>query len=208
MEIIATNESTGNFKLIPAGNYIARCYSMIHIGTVNEVFKGESKQLNKVRLSWETPTETTVFKEDKGEQPFSISKEFTLSLHEKATLRKFLESWRGKSFTEDEAKRFDISKLLGVPCMVNVIHKLSNTGKTYAEISSVSAMPKGVVCPDQINKSIIFSISQPDWDVFDMMPDFLKEKIKSSSEYKAIQRPDDIETPSEHREESTDDLPF
>lgn len=207
MEIIATNEGGSNFKMIPAGNYIARCYSMIHIGTIEEEFKGEKKMLNKVRLSWETPTELTVFKEENGEQPFSISKEFTLSLHEKATLRKFLESWRGKSFTEDEAKRFDISKLLGVACMVNVIHKQSATGKTYAEISSVSAMPKGVICPDQINKSVIFTITQPEWDVFDKMPDFLKDKIKKSQEYAAIQMPGNVETQSEHKEES-DDLPF
>lgn len=208
MEIIASNEGGQSFKLIPAGNHIARCYSMIHIGTNEEVFKGEKLLLNKVRLSFETPQETAVFVEEKGEQPFSVSKEFTLSLNEKANLRKFLESWRGKGFTEEEAKRFDISKLLGLACMVNVIHKVSAKGNTYAEISSISAMPKGVKCPDPINKNVIFSINQPDWDIFNSLPDFLKDKIKTTKEYQAIQTPGHTETKIEVAEDEVTDLPF
>lgn len=134
MPIIAENSGT-NYTPIPAGNHIARCYEMIQIGTVIEqtgIYAG--KESHKVRLTWETPDEKHDF--GKGLQPFSISKEFTLSMNEKATLRKMLESWRGKAFTEDEAKRFDITKLLGKPCMISVIHKVSKTGKNYAEISS------------------------------------------------------------------------
>jgi hypothetical protein len=46
-----------------------------------------------------------------------ISKEFTLSMHEKSTLRQFLESWRGKAFTEKEALSFDVTALIGKPCL-------------------------------------------------------------------------------------------
>jgi hypothetical protein len=207
MEIIATNEGK-TFTLTPAGNYVARCYSMIHLGTLQEEYKGEKKELNKVRITWELPTETHVFNEEKGEQPFSISKEFTLSLHEKATLRKFLESWRGKGFTEEEAKRFDISKLLGVPCMINIIHKVSEkSGNKYADIASISAMPKGLSCPEAVNSKIIFSITQPDWDTYELLPDFIKDKIKSSIEFKALQNPGNTETPISH-EDPADDIPF
>jgi len=206
IQINATN--TGGEKILtPSGNFIARCYSMIHIGTIEEDYMGEKKHLNKVRITWELPNELKVFKEENGEQPFSISKEFTLSLHEKATLRKFLESWRGKGFTDDESKKFDIARLVGVPCMLNIIHKVSKNGNTYADIASVSAMPKGITAPEQINKSVIFTITQPDWDVFDKFPDFLKTKIKSSQEYNIIQAPDVQDTPIE-TDEKTDDLPF
>ena len=81
------------------------------------------KQVNKVRITWELPTELKVFNPDKGEQPQAISKEFTLSMHEKSSLRAFLTSWRGKGFTEDEAKAFDVTKLLGVPCMLSIVHE-------------------------------------------------------------------------------------
>jgi hypothetical protein len=60
MPIYATNSGTRR-ELIPAGNYIGRCYQMIHIGTVQETYLGEPKQFNKVRIGWELPTERKVF---------------------------------------------------------------------------------------------------------------------------------------------------
>jgi hypothetical protein len=204
MEIIASSEGK-SFKTTPAGNYIARCYSMIHMGHITEEFKGEKKEMNKVRITWELPTELTVFKEENGEQPFSISKEFTLSLDERATLRKFLESWRGKSFTEEETKRFDIAKLVGIPCMLNIIHKQSSKGNIYADIASVSAMPKGIVCPEQINKSLVYSVLSNDLATLETFPDFIKSKIKASREYITMTS-NVVNTPSEDKEET--DLPF
>jgi len=205
IEINATN-SGGERTLTPAGNFSARCYSMVHMGTIEEEIMGQKKHLNKVRITWELPTEKKVFKEENGEQPFSISKEFTLSLHEKATLRKFLESWRGKGFTEEESKKFNIAKLIGIPCLLNIIHKVSKSGNIYADIASVSLMPKGMSCPEQINEPVIFTINQPDWGIFEKFPDFLKDKIKSSQEYNAIQAPSDNEAPFEP--DPSDDLPF
>ena len=205
MPIIAENNGS-NFTLIPAGNHIARCFEMIQIGTVVEttgIYAG--KESHKVRLTWETPDEKHDF--GKGEQPFSISKEFTLSMHEKATLRKMLESWRGKAFTEEEAKRFDVTKLLGKPCMLNVIHKKSNAGKDYAEISSISALPKNFECSPQVNGNRVLSFDEWNESIFQTLPDFLKNKITSSKEYAAMVNPSHVEA-NENGTESSDDLPF
>ncbi|KKP74699.1 MAG: hypothetical protein UR73_C0037G0008 [candidate division WS6 bacterium GW2011_GWF1_35_23] len=171
---------------VPAGTYAARCFSMVHLGTRTENILGVDKELNKVRIGWELPTELKVFKEENGEQPYSVSKEFTLSMHEKANLRKFLESWRGKGFTDDEAKALDITALLGKPCMLSVIHKTTKQGNTYAEISSVSALPKGMTCPDLINPITEFTFTPFDQETFNKLPDWLKDKIKSSKEYREI----------------------
>ena len=204
MPIIAENTGS-NFILIPAGNHIARCYEMIQIGTVIEqqgIYAG--KEQHKVRLTWETPDEQHDF--GKGSQPFSISKEFTLSMHEKATLRKMLESWRGKAFSEDEAKAFDVTKLLSKPCMLNVIHKKSNSGKEYADISSISTLPKNFECPPQINPSRVLSFDEWSESIFSTLPDFLKLKIQSSKEYAAMINPSHQEAPKSNDDNS--DLPF
>lgn len=185
MAIIATSNGNTNFEPIATGNYPARCYSMIHIGTIDEVILGTQKTLNKVRITWELPTELKVFKEENGEQPHVISKEFTLSMHEKATLRNFLKNWRGKDFTEDEAKAFDIEKLIGAPCMLNITHKKSKDGtKTYAEIGSISTMPKGFPCPEQITPSFVWTYEDFNSDKFNALPDYLKAKMVNSVEYK------------------------
>jgi len=185
MPITATNTQTQR-EPIPAGNYIARCYQMIEIGTVKETILGKDKISPKVRIGWELPTELKVFKEENGEQPCVISKEYTLSMAEKANLRIALKSWRGKDFTEDEAKSFDITKLLGVPCMINIIHKPSKDGlKIYEEISGITPLPKGIDCPPQFNKTLLLSYDSFDIDVFNKLPDFIRNKMMGSLEYAA-----------------------
>jgi hypothetical protein len=164
-KIYATNESKQR-ELLPAGTYIARCYQMIHIGTVTENILGKEKTLNKIRIGWELPTELKVFDENKGEQPLIISKEFTLSLNEKSTLRQYLKNWRGKDFTEDEARKFDVTALIGATCVLNIIHKTAKNGNIYAEIGNISPMIKGSFCPPQFNASLVFSYEPFDEHVF------------------------------------------
>ena len=171
---------------------------------------GTTKKLNKVRITWELPTELKVFKEENGEQPHVISKEFTLSLHEKSTLRAFLKNWRGKDFTEDEAKAFDIERLIGVPCMLNITHKARKDGSgVYAEIGSISAMPKGLVCPEQINPSFVWTYENFDSVKFGLLPDYLKSKMINSDEYKiAVSGGQELESPASHVDIEDDGLPF
>lgn len=192
MQIIAKNDG-GSFERepIPAGSYAARCYSMIQLGTNTENILGKDKELNKVRITWELPTELKVFKEENGEQPLVISKEFTLSMNEKSNLRKFLESWRGKAFTEQEAEAFDITKLIGAPCLISITHRTAKSGSVYANISSVSMLPKGMECPPQINTTQILAFSEFDQELFNSLPDFLRNKIVTSVEYKEMFAPNE-----------------
>ena len=208
---IFSSDSGKNYEPVPAGNFVARCYQMIHIGTVVENYMGENKEMDKVRIVFELPTELKVFKEEEGPKPLSISKEFTNSLSEKANLRKFLEGWRGKGFLAEELKKFDITKVLGKPCMLSIIHKTSKQGKVYADISSVSVLPKGLTCPDQINPSFEFNYMPFDEKKFNMLPDWLKDKIKTSKQYKEWQNPYNQEVPSDNDMDNIDeneDLPF
>lgn len=205
MSIIAQNKG-GNYEPVPAGNHLARCYSMIQIGTIIDPQFQTPRSL--VRVTWELPNEKKVFKEENGEQPFSISKEYTISMNEKANLRKDLESWRGKGFTEKEAESFDITKLLSVPCLLNVIHKTSGKGNTYATVSTISPVPKGMTCPTQINPT--FELSYSNWDnkKFATLPDYLKEKMQQTSEFKAILEGEQPPIGEEPIQDSQDDLPF
>lgn len=217
MAINATNTGVKR-EPIPAGNYAARCYQMIHIGTVTEFILGEQKILNKVRIGWELPTELRVFDEAKGEQPLVISEEFTLSMHEKSKLRQFLTAWRGKGFTEDEAKCFDITKLLGAPCLLNIVHKPSKKDASvmYANIGSVSPLPKGFTIPAQINPTFLLDYDNFTWDAFNGLPDFIKDKMKGSVEFVAIQQPNHQQVSSDYQdltngitdEELESQLPF
>jgi hypothetical protein len=212
MPIIATT-NTQQRELIPAGNYIGICYQMIEIGMVKKNIMGTEKVLHKVRIGWELPTELKVFNEEKGEQPCVISKEFTLSMHEKSALRAVLKSWRGKDFTDEESKAFDITKILGKPCMINIIHKpgKADPTKTYQEISSITGVPKGMPVPAQINKTIELSYDRFDENIFESLPDFIKNKMKESLEYAAMKQPELVQmngNAANAAPEAIDDLPF
>ena len=202
-------------ELIPAGNYVARCYKMIEIGTIPGEYMGKPKMTHKVRIGFELPLELKVFKEENGEQPLVIEKGYTLSLADGAHLRADLKSWRGKDFTKEEAEAFDITKLLGVPCMINIIHKPSKDGaKTYQAISAITPMPKGIDCPPQINPTFVFDFENFSQEKFDSLPEFIRKDISSSQEYISLTSPMQDALPggfqpaANFNEEEHDDLPF
>lgn len=173
---------------VPAGSYPARLYSIIHIGSVKTETMGKTKEVDKVRLTFELPTKKEVFNEEKGEQPYSVSTEFTLSMYESAYLRKFIEGWVGKKLTEEEAINTDIEEYIGKEGLVNIVHSEKN-GNVYANIASISALPDGMICPKQINPSFILNYNDKwDLEVFEKLPNFLKEKMSKTPEYEMATR--------------------
>ena len=185
-------ESTGgSFKPVPAGMHLARCYRIIDLGTQKSEYEGKVNFLRKIKVVWEvhgTDEDGTPIVTDKGE-PFIITKDYTLSWGEKANLRKDLEAWRGKPFSQDEQRRFDLKNVLDKFCMINVQHKPRRTGDgVYANVVSVTPVPaalKGSM-PAGVNKAQMFTLGEPDMEMFETFGDYLKEQIKQSPEWKAL----------------------
>ena len=79
----------------------------------------------------------------KDGRPFMLTKMYTASLHKKANLRKEMESWRGKTFTEDQLKGFDMEAVVGANCYLNISHNVKDD-KTYTNINGIMPLPKGI----------------------------------------------------------------
>lgn len=184
---IKSKPSSVQFDPMPAGSFPARCYSVIHIGTVPVEFQGETKLVDKVRLGFEFPTETKVFKEEKGEQPYVLSIEMTLSFHQRAKLRKFIEDWQGKKLTDEVAWDFDLENIVGKDGLANVVQSESKNKAVYANIQGLTPLPKGLKCPPAVNAPFILNYNDK-WDesIFETLPDFLKDKMVQSEEYAAL----------------------
>lgn len=195
--IIASAGNSQPRLLPPAGTHIARSYQILDLGTHDREWKGKHRKSHEIRISWELPLEKAVFDPDKGEQPFSISKTYTLSLNEKANLRHDLENWRGRPFTEEELEAFDVAKVLGVACMVTVTH-VTKGDKTYANVTAVTATPKGYPVPAAINKPVEFSLDDHDEAVFRALPEFLQKIIQESDEWKQQGAPKPEEDNEDH----------
>lgn len=136
--IVAKNEGGAQFTPHPEGQFAARCVDVIDLGEkVEQYGDNPAKLSHKVALVFRTGE-----KNEKGE-PIDIAKEFTLSMFELANLRKFLEAWRGKTFTDAEVDEgAPLHKLCGVTALLTVEHKTSKGGRTYANISSAVKLPK------------------------------------------------------------------
>jgi hypothetical protein len=206
MKLPAPTEG-GSFERPPAGMFPAICYRIIDIGTQPEEYNGETKLKRKVIVYWEIhdPEATT-----SDGRPMSISKKYTYSMHEKATLRADLESWRGKKFNDVECVQFDIENLLGQACYLSIIEtKSKKTGNPYSKVSNVNKPPKHFEMPEQVNLSTFLGLTPTDFDkvVFDGLGERLKAMIESSREYKAIMNGTarDTENPAEGFD---DEIPF
>lgn len=146
--IIASSNETPRFPSVSVGVHKARCIKVIDLGTQKNDYQGQVSWKRTVLIIWETPEEL-----DGEGKPMTISKFYNLSLHEKSKLSQDLVSWRGRPFTETEIKSFDVSKLAGVACMLNVIEK---NGKSV--ISSVMPLAKNDKVVEQVLPTVIFSL--------------------------------------------------
>lgn len=172
-------ESSGAFEMCPAGPVAARCNRLVDLGTQQSEYQGETKSQRKLLISWEL-AETRA-----DGDPFTISRRFGLSLHEKSALRSFLQAWRGRPFTDEELAGFDLRKLLNAPCLLNITHTNRN-GKDYANIASVTPLPKGMSAPDLTNKPVVFDIDAADAvAVLEALSDSLVATIEASPEWQA-----------------------
>jgi hypothetical protein len=181
MAFVAT-KPVSNYTPPPAGMHIARCYRLIDLGTQPKSYQGKpTGEARKIMASWELLGDDRM---DDG-KPFTISKSWFLSMHEKASLRKDLESWRGKPFTAEEEHSFDVSKLLGAYCLLNVVQEAGADGNNYTQIKAITPLIKGMPKPDPVNENFIFDADEPDMAAFEKFSDKMKETISGSREWKA-----------------------
>lgn len=138
MPIIATAGENKTYTPAPEGTHQAVCVDVIDAGWHANPFKDGAQQ-HKVDIAWQIEA-----LRDDGKR-FTLYKRYTLSLHEKATLRHDLESWRGKAFTSAELAGFDVEAVIGANCLINVQHKASPDGsRVYANVIAVMPLVRGM----------------------------------------------------------------
>lgn len=144
-----------DFLPAPAGTHAAVCCDIIDLGVLKVNYGGKEKSQHKVRIVWQLAE----LRPSDG-KPFQASKRYTNSLHEKASLRKDLESWRGRAFSEEELKGFDLEKLLSIPAFLNIIHAQKGSD-TYANVVGIMRLPKQMEAP-QVRDYVRMCDRKPD----------------------------------------------
>lgn len=202
---VSESNGGGNYKKVPQGTHRAVCNLVADLGLQRTTWNNQESVKPQVYLRFETPDERVEYEKDgvKHEGPLSIGATYTASLSEKANLRHILESWRGKGFTPAELKGFDLFNVLGKPCLITVSHTEKN-GKVYANIVSVTGLPKGMEAPKAENGLLKYSADEP--DSLKSLPEWLQKKIAEAVNMNPGPAP--IETIGQARPDFDDDIPF
>lgn len=214
MEFIAKSEGNTNIPKLENGVYTAISSMLIDLGGQKSLLDGNVRR--KFMMIWNIVGE---FIEVNNEQlPRVMSKEYTLSLNEKSNLRKDLQAWRGQAFTEEELQGFDLLSIMNKPCQLQIINEEKN-GKTYNNISSIMAIPKGMEVEPLEETTIFITNNSETWTNWNKIPKWIKDKIKRMVGYEESELKtyiDSLEKTEEENQEQNiddvvspdDDLPF
>lgn len=131
MPIIPPKPKSGNWAPAPEGLHLAVCCDVWEPWTEERDAKFGGGLVDKTMVVWLVEEINPATK-----QPYEVSRIYTFSLHEKATLCQHLEAWRGKKLTEADKEAFDLEKLIGANCQLQVIHNITDKA-TYANIQAI-----------------------------------------------------------------------
>lgn len=140
--VTAKAEADKSFTPHPEGGCILQCVDVVNYGKVVGEWQGKVKIQDKVGLFFQSGK-----RNEQGEL-FTVQMEFTLSMFEGANLRKFLEMWRGRPYTEQQAlDGVPIDKLEGHYGYGVIAHKESRKGRLFAMLNSIMPVPDGMPLP-------------------------------------------------------------
>jgi len=192
---LTISENQGSFEELAEGKHNAVCYRIIDIGTHMELKFGSTTEYEKkhtVIFFWETLDA----KMEDG-RPFGVNKWYKLSLHEKSTLYRDLDTWKG-GITNEELAGLDLTKLLGVNCVLNIV----NSDKGKPKVKAVHRLDDSVV--PTVNEAFTFDIdtyvsadNKEEMKKVSMMPEFFVDKIESSIEVEAWSQKNSTEDKSD-----------
>jgi len=186
-DVSAGKEKLKTIVMIEPGFHVARLYAITDYGhQYNEKF---NKWTHKVDISFEfLGWRQKFYEDDLIARPTVVGRTFTLSMNKKSTLRPFINSALGKSLSDDQAGSFNIYTLGNKLYLVNIGHSEPNSkGDIYENINGIAPynerMAQGIDLTPH-NDSQFYHIKSHGFsgDAWLKMPNFKREKIKSSEE--------------------------
>lgn len=139
--IVADTGTSRDFTPHPEGTFLGVCVDIIDRGMEPTQFGMK----HRCQLAFETTELLTL--DDGSMVPMIVrTKKYAVSLNEKANLRKDLERWRGRAFTPEELKGFDLERLLHANALLTITHRQDpkDPTKVYANVIGMLKPMKGM----------------------------------------------------------------
>lgn len=184
MSMIAKDNGGVNIPALESGVYVAVCSGLIDLGIQsNEQFGNKSSR--KMMIQWQILGENIEI--DGEEITRKMHKQYGFSLNSKSNLRRDLEAWRGKAFTDEELKGFNMTKLLNVPCQLQILNKERAGKSNYNDIAGIMALPKGNQVEKLAEKELmVLDLEDPNTFIYyEKVTKWIQDRIKQAENYES-----------------------
>lgn len=198
-----------DYERYEGGTIAGRCVHVIELGThPNTHPKAKFPTKKELMIVWEIDE----LMEDG--RPFTVYWRGTNSLSDKAHLFKLLSDWRGKKFTDEELKHFNLGKLLGVHALLNISLEKTKNDRYFNKVNSIMPLPKGMEMEyqhnEEINPLVDFGVEDLGTEEFDKLWPWVQNIVKESEEGQRFysDSPDTGAAESPSAAPDDDDIPF
>lgn len=195
--------NAGSYEPIAEGTHTAVCDKIIDLGRQVGSEEYGGKISPKVYIGWLVTDEMD---ENMNPKEKRIGRIYTASLDKKSNLRKDLEAWRGKPFSDEELQDFDLDNVLGSGCMLNVVHVQKND-KIREQINGIVALPRGMKLePPKETLSFVLDENTVN-NIDERIPNWLQDMIRKSVTYEELTQPqtaEDVFGPADEGDEDVE----
>lgn len=186
---IMAQDNGGDFEPVPAGMHRAICVNVFDVG-YQPGYQG-NPPAHKVVVLWEIEPLNSQGKR------FTVTRIYTLSIGDKSNLGNDLTTWRGRPFTAEERKGFDLDNIINKPCQLNLV-------QAGERVKIAGVMPATTV-PDPATRK---NMPAGYWTIEtkrDYVPNFVKKMLEA--QVPAPQRGKQP-APAAAGDDFIDDIPF
>jgi hypothetical protein len=194
-----------DYGRVDDGTYPARVVQVVLLGkhkatdwqTGKQRFYDDGNPViqNLVMFTFEFPTETIEI--DGEDKPRWYSKEYNASTNEMSSLMAVLKAL-------DEDKSLDLSNTVGKPCLVTI----GSTSNDKPKVTGVTKVPKGMEVGELVNESRVFDPYDPDMEVWEKLPNFIRVKIKEAEDFDNMKLKKLLDVERAQEDNPDDELPF
>lgn len=183
----------------PEGSHVARVIQLIDLGVQEKEWKGVKSQDHMLFVRFELPNKKMELTDKDGKTisvPFSAQKELPYKLSPESTSAEFV-----SAFTKlcracglnPYSESFQLTDVLDKLCLI----KLAKNEKGNVNVTGFEMIPEDIdtkLEKYERKNHLTSLILHPDFyddDVLDKLPNFLKKKVQSSPQWKALANPSD-----------------
>lgn len=177
MENTIASNTNSQIEPCPSGSHHAVVSKVIGLGLQANNFGTKPKP--QIVICWELEPRIQAEGDYQGKR-HQLWMFYSLSTGPKAKLTEDMRNIRGRSFTEDEIKHFDVKSMIGQNAFLSVVHEPKDGG-VQTKVAAVMKLPKGMAemkaegdpndVPDWVRKIQARAVKEDQMDNSDRMVD-------------------------------------